>query len=168
MAMEMDAEQVPDLAFIPVGVGPQVTNAGKGGGGCAKGNLDPYLIHARGQGNHMIDDRESRLWLSIAVGAIAFVYGRQVQQHEGCGGRGLQCGENGAKVGRRNPDGSNPVARGLDGQRPVGKPASNLFRKSLCAGGRKKGGHDVRSRRACAGRACPAGGRAFHRAGWAV
>ena len=80
VAVEHDAEHVPDFALVPVGVGP---DAGRGRGGqvvVEQRYLEPDLGHRR-QTQQVIDDREVAGRLIDAVLAHALVDRGEIEQH---------------------------------------------------------------------------------------
>jgi len=77
MALEGDSEHVPDLAFIPVGRGPDIRNRGQGGVFILKRYLDPDHAVAI-ERKQMIDQAEVAFGLILTIDTGSLVDGGQV------------------------------------------------------------------------------------------
>ena len=99
MAVEGDAEHVPDLALVPVGGGPDIDDAGQRRLVAGERHLDADVV-VTFVGKKVVDDREVARRLTFTVGAHTLVDGGQVVEHavgplrlrlEDSAGRGTRC-----------------------------------------------------------------------------
>ena len=103
MAVNRDAEHVPDFALVPVGVGPEVGDGAHGGVLAVEGHLDPHVLVSL-QGDKVVDDAEVGRRLALAVRPRALVDGRDVQEHGvGAAAGAFQPGEGRQAAARRSP-----------------------------------------------------------------